>query len=49
MKKNEKKENGVLVAKIMEKMARKSAKASADSLCAFIYHQPKMPKGINDL
>jgi len=32
-----------MVAKIMEKVARKSVEIAADSRCMYIYHQPKMP------
>lgn len=35
-----------IIAKLMEKVAHKSAEAAADSACMYIYHQPKMPANI---
>lgn len=37
------KKSGNMVAKIMEKVARKSVEMAADSRCMYIYHQPKIP------
>lgn len=39
----------MLAAKVMEKVARKSAEMAADSRCMYIYHQPKMPSGLKNL
>lgn len=38
-----------VTAKLMEKVARKSAQAAADSRCVYIFHQPKQPDGIKNL
>ena len=42
MKKN------VIIAKIMEKVARTSIRVAADSRCMYCLHQPKQPSGIKD-
>ena len=36
------------VAKVLEKVASKSVKMAADSMCMYIYHQPKQPAGIKE-
>ncbi|MCM1439544.1 MAG: cyclic lactone autoinducer peptide [Roseburia sp.] len=35
-----------ILAKLMKNVAGKSAQASADSRCMYIYHQPKQPAGL---
>ena len=32
-----------VVANVLEKVARTTAKATADTRCMFFHHQPKMP------
>ncbi len=36
-------------AKMLEKVARTTAKATADSRCVCILHQPKMPANLKKL
>lgn len=36
-------------AKVLEKVARNSVKAAADSRCMYCLHQPKQPAGIKNL
>lgn len=43
----EKKQNNK-AAVILEKVARKSVKMSADSRCMYILHQPKQPAGMKE-
>lgn len=38
-----------ITAKILEKVARSSVKAAADSRCMYCLHQPKQPAGIKKL
>ncbi len=38
-----------IVAKILKGIARKSVNSGMDSRCMFLYHQPKMPSGINKI
>lgn len=35
-----------IVAKLMEKAARKSVEMASESRCMYIYHQPKMPANV---
>jgi hypothetical protein len=37
------------IAKILDSAAGKVAKVSGDSLCFYIYHQPKMPDNLEKL
>lgn len=44
------KENKInLVAKALEATAKGAAEISANSRCAYIFHQPKMPKTVKKL
>lgn len=36
-------------AKILASVSLKLGKFSADSACAYIFHQPKMPEGLKEL
>ena len=36
-------------AKVLANLSLKVGKISADSACAYIYHQPKMPKELKTL
>ena len=36
----------IVMAIILEKVARNSVKVAADSRCMYCLHQPKQPKGI---
>lgn len=36
-------------AKMLEKVARTTAKATADSRCVCIFHQPKVPANLKKL
>lgn len=36
-------------AKVLAKVSLKVGKMSANSACAYIYHQPKMPDGLREL
>jgi cyclic lactone autoinducer peptide len=36
----------VVLAKIMEKVARKSVEVVTDNRCMYIFHQPKMPENL---
>lgn len=38
-----------ITAIILEKVARNSVKAAADSRCMYCFHQPKQPTGIKNL
>jgi len=44
---NNKNNESLTLAKIMEKVAHKSVRASVDSRCMYIYHQPRMPEGMD--
>lgn len=35
-----------VTARLMEKVARKSVEAAADSRCMYLFHQPKQPDGV---
>ena len=37
-----------VLATVLEKVARNSVKAAADSRCMYVLHQPKQPKGIKE-
>lgn len=39
----------VHVAKMLEKVARTTAKVTADSRCVCFYHQPKMPADLKKI
>ena len=36
-------------AEVLAKVSLKFGKMSANSACAYIYHQPKMPDGLREL
>lgn len=36
-------------AKVLATLSLKLGKVSADTACAFIYHQPQMPKALKEL
>ena len=36
-------------AKVLANVSLKLGKFSADSACAYIFHQPKMPEGLKEL
>ena len=38
-----------VVANVLEKVARATAKATADTRCVYFHHQPKMPADIKKL
>ena len=39
----------ISVSKVLAKVSLKVGKMSANSACAYIYHQPKMPDGLREL
>ena len=39
----------VFAAKMLEKIARTTAKRTADSRCVYLYHQPKMPADLKKI
>ncbi|WP_242966498.1 cyclic lactone autoinducer peptide [Pseudobutyrivibrio ruminis] len=38
-----------VVANVLEKVARATAKATADTRCVYFHHQPKMPTDLKKL
>lgn len=40
------KRGNILVARVMENIARKSVKMATESRCMYVLHQPKQPKDI---